>query len=409
MSALGDDVEHVVGAGNCAGCGGCALLSQRVRMGLDDDGFLRPKVNQLETKDAESSSTDRHESRMFRNLCPGVIVRAREIDGSKHHHIFGDYMGAWQGWASRDDFRSLGASGGVISALADWMLQTGRASTVIGSAGATEQRSQTRTIRMNNRGEVLDASGSRYAPSANLAEMGGSAGEVLVGKPCEATACYQYHSAIGTPSENFPIVFSFFCAGTPSQRATDELIQSLGVDIEDVHSVRYRGNGWPGDFVVTTVDGAQHRLSYEQSWGEHLGRNLQPRCKICVDGTGGHSDIAIGDFWTTDASGYPIFSEGEGNSVVIARTNRGLGLVLEAEEDGVLTLGDISLDQVAQTQPLQTERALTVTGRIVGKRLAHKPTPKYRGYRKTSLAIRHIYINARAAAGMFLRTTRIKA
>src|SRR5258708_16493215 len=111
---------------------------------------------------------------------------------------------------------------------------------------------------------------------------------------------------------------TFFCAGTPSTRGTLDLLSSLGVAPDQVGAVRYRGNGWPGKFSVTSRDGTNAKsMSYPDSWGRLAGyRPL--RCHLCPDGLGQSADISCGDAWERFTD-----TPDPGRSIVIVRTERG--------------------------------------------------------------------------------------
>src|SRR3546814_13039976 len=61
-------------------------------------------------------------------------------------------------------------------------------------------------------------------------------------------------------------------------------------------------------------------MSYERSWGDHLSREVQFRCKICPDAVGGTADIACADAWYGGEGGYPPFAEKDGRSLIMARS-----------------------------------------------------------------------------------------
>jgi coenzyme F420 hydrogenase subunit beta len=401
---LDEAVERVVENGNCTGCGACALISPRVSMVLDEQGFMRPLLAEPVIHD--SRDNERFELGAFRKVCPGRTLRARRQTGYLRHAIFGSYVAAWQAFASDPEIRHAGSSGGVLTAISIWLVESGRTKAVVGSAVSQERSSQTVPVRISSKQEALRSAGSRYAPVSNLPAMKPSSAEnALVGKPCEVSAAHQYFEYKEMPEGERPILLSFFCAGTPSQHATDQLIEELGLEIQNVSSVRYRGNGWPGQFEVTSSKGEKRQLSYEESWGQHLGRQLQSRCQICPDGTGGHADVAVGDFWAADSRGFPIFEDAKGNSVLIARTVRGKELILEAEKQGVISLSPVDLDEVARVQPLQVDRKRTLAGRMVGRLAAGKTVPYYSGYGLSGLASGIPVRTARAAVGTFLRAS----
>jgi coenzyme F420 hydrogenase subunit beta len=402
-SRLERAVGTVVRNDNCSGCGGCALLSDRISVSLSGEGFLRPTVAATPTPPQE----DRAEARLFNRVCPGSRLVAPADPRPRDSRTFGPYVEAWEAWATDPEVRNAGSSAGVLTALTTWLVESGRAPGVTGAASDDTHPSRTVPVRITTRAEALASSGSRYAPVGTVSRYSAQArGDALVGKPCEVSAARQLNEALGIPAELAPIRLTFFCAGTPSQRATDKLSASLGVEADDAISLRYRGNGWPGEFTVVGSDGTVGRTSYDDSWGKHLGRDLQWRCKICPDGTGADGDVSVGDYWRADEAGYPIFEDAEGSSVVIARTRRGLALVEAAIAEGVITASPIALEGVAAIQPLQRERRRTLLGRLLGRVSAGKKIPHFRGYGLVTLARSDTTGNIRAARGTFRRSRR---
>lgn len=394
---LDKEVRRVVENGNCTGCGGCAwLFPDLVSMSLDDSGFLRPRVQSRGT---------RGQAQSFKRVCPGVLVDQARDASASNHPVFGPYVSAWQGWSDDDKLRELGSSGGVLSAISSWLLAEAPTRNIVATAADPVNPIRSVALQLRSREDIEASAGSRYAPVSNLPLLGKPAAEdVFVGKPCEVVAARAGLKETGTDGQ--PVMLSFFCAGTPSQHATDELVGTLSGADRAPAEVRYRGNGWPGSFTVRDDDGVVASMSYHDSWGGHLGRALQMRCKLCPHGTGSHADIAVGDFWESDENGYPVFAEGEGNSVVIARTQRGHELIMRARSQGVLVLAPLDLDDVQGVQPLQVKRMRTLVGRMAGRVLAGKRVPTYRGFRLVHLATSSPLQTMRAAAGMWLRTIR---
>lgn len=394
-------ISRVVDRGNCSGCGACTLIDDRVRMDIAKDGFLRPTV-----ADHAEVRADPQGVELFHQVCPGVGVRAPKRDPrSRVDEVFGTYLEVWEAWASDADIRFRGSSGGVLTALSAWLLETGQAQGVVASAAASSAPSRTVPVTITSRAEALGSAGSRYGPVANLEQAAlGATDHVIVGKPCEISALAQMNEAMGIEEVAGPVRLSFFCAGSPSQHATDELVDFLGFVREDVASLRYRGDGWPGRFTVTDTAGREAGLSYDESWGHHLGRNLQWRCKTCVDGTGGHADIAVGDYWRAGPDGYPLFDDDDGVSVVIARTARGEKILQDARAQGVIVMRPLELSKVAAIQPLQVDRKYTLVGRLSARWLALKPPPKYEGYGLLRISRARWRANVRALIGTLKRS-----
>ncbi|MDF1706235.1 MAG: Coenzyme F420 hydrogenase/dehydrogenase, beta subunit C-terminal domain [Aeromicrobium sp.] len=399
---LAASVNRVVDNDLCSGCGVCSLISARISVAPDGPkGFMRPTVAGAPTTE------DKSEALTFLKVCPGSEITA-PAPAEHHHEVFGRYVSVWQGWAADPELREAGSSGGVITALNMWLISSGQVQDVVCSAADKSTPSRTVPVTITNRAEALEASGSRYAPVANGAAYRGTADSVFVGKPCEVSAVSQLETATGADIQDIPFKISFFCAGTPSQEATDRLVSKLGVSPRDVDKLRYRGNGWPGEFTVSDTVGASGSMSYEDSWGRNLGRDVQWRCRPCIDGTGGHADIAVGDYWAADDKGFPVFENSDGNSVVIARTARGHESLMRAANHGVIWLDQLDLNSLTSVQPLQAVRRRGMLGRLIGSVIAGGRVPRYIGYQMALSAIRHPVLFVRQVVGTARRLTQRK-
>jgi len=399
---ISSGAAEVVASGNCSGCGLCSLLDPSLEMALDGEGFSRPAST-------GGASIARGEAAYdaFSQGCPGRKVISPREERPERDPLFGSFHSVWEAWATDEETRHAGSSGGTITALAAWLVETGRAAQVTGVQAKPERPSRTIPVTIGSRAGLMKSAGSRYAPVSALDNpnviLPGSA---VVGKPCEASAI-RVASDLLLPEANRPIILSFFCAGVPSQLATDSLVRSFGLDPESLASMRYRGDGWPGDFVATDHVGETGRMPYDESWGKVLGPTMQWRCKICVDGVGESADIVAGDFWRSDERGYPIFDDGNGISVLIARTARGHKILTEARSDGVLTASALDITKLYSVQPFQVERRQTLFGRLLGARLAGARVPRYKGFGLLALGLTRPYRRLiRPTLGSFVRTRR---
>ncbi len=390
---LASAVEDVVSSGRCTGCGACSRLDSRLDLALDSNGFARPRLGVGPARPPRQQAT---RANTFRQMCPGIVVAAPQ---APRHQLFGAALGVWQAWATDRSARFEGSSGGAITALNQWLLATGRVTQVFGVSAREGRPTQSAPAVASDSAQALKLSGSRYAPSPSLARGEVFRGDtVVVAKPCEASAVRGLQE-----DGEAPVLISFFCAGVPSQKATDRLAAELGVPVEQAQELRYRGRGWPGNFTVRAADGTEASVTYDESWGKALGPTVQWRCKLCPDGVGEAADIVAGDYWESDERGYPVFAEGDGRSVVIARTPRGLRILEDAFAAGVIAGEPLSLDELTPVQPLQVERRTVLLGRLLGARMARVPVPRYRGFGLWRLALRHPVRNARAAKGTLTR------
>ncbi|MDA8746854.1 Coenzyme F420 hydrogenase/dehydrogenase, beta subunit C-terminal domain [Litoreibacter sp.] len=373
LSQHSDVTDRIVSADLCTGCGACAALApKRVAMAMDDAGFLRPK---------RFGGLSRKQAGRIMKVCPGR-GQAAPTPEAQQSVLWGGYHSVMQGWAHDADLRFAGASGGALSALCVWLLESGQVDGVVQIAADAENPMGNRTVVSRTRCDVLAAAASRYAPSAPLLEvpelLETGSRYAFVGKPCDVAALRKWARLDTRVDQAFPVMVSFFCAGVPSQKGAEQIASSLGVAAQDVTAFRYRGQGWPGKTVVKDREGTDHAMTYHESWGGVLSKYVQPRCRICADGTGMSADIAFADAWETDADGYPLFEEQDGRSLIVARNSHGARLLDQAIEADQIVAVPLAIEDVAAMQTGQVRRRSELFGRLVGRVLAGLPIPQYR-------------------------------
>jgi len=279
--------------------------------------------------------------------------------------------------------RFEGSSGGFISALLIHALQIGLVDRVVHVG--PDPGAPTRNITAISRSpqEVLMRAGSRYTASSPLAQIDEILAEggrlAFVGKPCDVSALRQFARTDARVDAHVALMLSFFCGGIPSHDGVGRILKTMGASPEAVTAFRYRGQGWPGTARAIMADGAIHEMTYAVSWGEHLSKEVQFRCKICPDAVGGVADIACADAWYGDEEGYPSFEEEEGRSLVITRTEAGDRLLGGAIATGAVAIESLEPDEIVRMQPFQARRKRLVLARSAALPLTLQPAPRMRG------------------------------
>lgn len=373
-------LERVVRGRLCSGCGLCASLGDgAVKMALKPPGFARPVQTAPLTAEAERS---------IAAACPGSVVAPWA--GAQVDPLWGPSLAIFTGNATDPEVRHAGSSGGVLSALAIHALATGLADRIVHVAMDEASPTLNRIQRSVDAAQVIEAAGSRYAPASPLAaivaevERGGRF--VFIGKPCDVGALRQLASLDPRVDAAVPVMLSFFCAGTPSQAGTDRILDRLGADKARLTSFRYRGDGWPGFATAIETDGKRRRMSYADSWGDILSKEVQFRCKICPDAVGGVADIACADAWYGGESGYPAFDEAEGRSLVMVRSTAGAALLDAARAAGTIETAPLAIGEIIKMQPHQARRKRLVASRIAAATVLGQPRPVVAGLRVAEAA-----------------------
>ena len=344
-------------------------------MALDGKGFLRPHLNDRPTL-AEDDLIDQ--------VCPAARLNC-STETRVDDPTWGKILSLCTGHASDSELRFKGASGGALSALLQHLLSSGSADYVL-HVGPNLQAPLLNAVGESRcRDAIVARAGSRYAPSAPLADIVERLEKeerfVFVGKPCDVAALRMYLAREGTNAHKVVLMVSFLCGGVPSERGARALLSRMGVAEEELSGFRYRGHGWPGRATATTKDGRESSLSYSEAWGSVLSHHVQLRCKICPDGTGRFADIVFGDAWFGDERGYPSFEDREGRSLIVVRTDAGRRALADAVQNSSVELEPLPVKALELMQPFQARRTRLTMARILALKLMGRKVPRYRGLR----------------------------
>lgn len=368
-------VADVVSSRLCVGCGICEPVCPQSRVRIIDrvsDGN-RPSVaagdcgNCTACVDVCPSVATVPESELFsKSLLP-------EVAG------YGIVLEAWEGHAADPEIRDQGSSGGALTALALFALESGRMEAVAHIGQAVKAPFENETFLSRSRSDLLSRVGSRYAPASacsRLKEIESSAKPVaFIGQPSEVSAIRKAMGVRPGLRSKIGVTLSFFCAGSPAMKGTLDIIQRHGVNPNEVDRLRYRGRGWPGHFEVFRRGETESciKLTYRESWGfvqayRPLSVHLWP------DGTGEDADISCGDPWYTEPK-----PGDEGSSLVVVRTERGREFLKAAREAGYLQLTPAETWKLERSQEGLIRKRGSVWGRLLALRLLGAPVPKFPG------------------------------
>ena len=178
-------------------------------------------------------------------------------------------------------------------------------------------------------------------------------------------------------NKNIIYLISFFCAGVPSENANRKLLDHLRTNEQECRHLTYRGEGWPGFATAIDDNGNKHSMSYNDSWGKILGRDINKFCRFCMDGIGEFADISCGDAWYMEEDGTPDFNEHDGRNITFSRTKKGDELLKMCVKDGALIAESYEISNLKYIQKYQYERRSQVYSRVLGMKLCGRKTPYY--------------------------------
>lgn len=366
---LGEIVEN----GLCIGCGLCRSIAgaNRVDMVMTPEGRERPVARR---------ALDKSTLGKINAVCPGTRIAgpppAQMNDAALTDTVWGPVERLVLGSAADTTVRFVGSGGGTLTALGQFLLDTGRVKFVLHVAASRSMPMRTERKLSFDAASVLEGAGSRYGPAATLVDFNDilDRGEpfALIAKPCDVTAVRNLARLDRRIDEHLRYALAFVCGGASDLTKSEQVLQRFGLDENELTLFRYRGHGNPGLNRIETKDGRAFEISYRQLWEDEDKWMIQPRCKICPDAIGQVADMAVSDSWL---NGGPAV-EDEALNGIIVRTKRGLELFDAAVEAGVLEIKrESGVAEIGELQSHQVRKRRAVWARLTGMAIAGKPVP----------------------------------
>jgi coenzyme F420 hydrogenase subunit beta len=372
-------LEAIVEGGLCIGCGLCQALAgaDKIQIVLTPEGRERPVARQ---------PLDQATLERINATCPGTRVEgAAHVDGAAHGEgpaathdlVWGPAQHLAIGYAGDPDVRFRASTGGVLTALGQFLLASGRAKFILHVAASGTEPMRTERRLSFDAASVLEGAGSRYGPAAPLVDFTALLDRAepfaLIAKPCDIAAVRNLARIDPRVDRYLRYALTFVCGGASDLTKSEEVVSKFGIRPDELSMFRYRGNGNPGPTRLTTRDGRSFELTYQEMWSDEATWGIQPRCKICPDAIGESADIAASDVWP---GGGPS-GEDEGFNGIIVRTARGLELYQAALAAGAIVAepGDLSFRDFDRFQPHQVRKKRAVWARLAGMRAAGQPVP----------------------------------
>lgn len=344
-------------------CCGCGLCNNFCKGQINNQGFFRPSEELFKT-DFDFS------------VC--YVNQLRKMVNSK---FWGEYQSIYYSWSNDNDIRKRASSGGTLTQISQFLIENNIVDYVVQIKQNRNSLIKTEVVYSNSDDEIKMCSGSRYTSSASLINLLNNLDfkkkYAVIGKPCDIKVLRSYLDINPELQKNIVYLFTFFCGGTPSYDSNKKLLKSMNLCEDSLQYFSYRGNGWPGKTTGISNDGVKSEMEYEESWGEILGRELQPICRFCWDGVGSAADISCGDGWYVE-NDRPSFAEQEGRNIIFSRTDKGeelLKMLIDCNKLHVEEVTDKSI--LNKMQPGQFMRKTAMFSRVFAMKVMNVSVPKY--------------------------------
>lgn len=366
-------LSEIVENGLCIGCGLCRSIAgaSAIDMVMTPEGRERPVARQ---------ALDKSTLIRINAICPGTRIagppQAQMSKAALTDPVWGPAERLVLGSAGDPTARFVGSGGGVLTALGQFLLSSGRVKFVLHVAASRSMPMRTERRLSFDAASVLESAGSRYGPAAPLVDFSEilDRGEpfALIAKPCDITAVRNLARHDRRVDEHMRYALAFVCGGASDLTKSEQVLQRFGLTEDELALFRYRGHGNPGPNRIETKDGRAFQISYRQLWEDEDKWMIQPRCKICPDAIGQVADIAVSDAWL---NGGPAAEDEPLNGIVV-RTRRGLELFDAAVAAGALEIKrETDIAEISELQSHQVRKRRAVWARLKGMATAGKPVP----------------------------------
>lgn len=322
-------------------------------------------------------------------VCPGRGIPYPELfdhlQRQPRNWLIGPCLDVWTGNAAEPEIRGRGASGGVISRVLIYLLESGQIDgAVVLRQGLHTPEAAAPTIA-RNRSEVLAAAQSVYAVTPVLTilpEMEKFEGRLaFVGLPEQVTALRLLQAAGNSAAKKVVFIAGPYTGTNMYAGAVRAFLRSRGVrDSVPIKSLQWRAGEWPGYLQVETADGRVFKalkFYYNYLIPFYISRN----CQIIPDFTNEATDLSVGDAWS------PAFEKmGGGHSIIVARSEKARAVLTEMRSAHLVELSPIALDQaLAMHGHMLDFKKRGSFLRMEAQRRRRIPIPEY-GYHPAQIA-----------------------
>jgi coenzyme F420-reducing hydrogenase beta subunit len=352
--------KEIVHSGLCIGCGSCVAQQEKeeARMSFDSYGQLKPIGN----KDWYNTK-----ARTFTRICPFSPrswnedqLAANLYPAALHINPFiGRFQEAYVGYASEDNFRMEGSSGGMVTWVATELLRKGMVdgiAHVIATDNPAEEGRYFKYTISRSVEDIKAGAKSRYYP----VEMSGILNSIknvpgryaVIGIPCFIKAVHLLRREDPLFRERIKYTLGLFCGHMKSARFVESFAWQMNVPVHKVQQVEFRKKypDRPANWYnakLTLKNGIEVNRDWfhlaDGDWG--AGFFMNHACNYCDDVVAETADISFGDAWVE-----PYSSDGKGTNVVIVRSDEMQHLITNGINTNRLNLQAVDSSFVERTQ-----------------------------------------------------------
>lgn len=336
------NIEFIIKNALCTACGACAgvCAQKAILMTRNPAGFLVPEIDKSLCNSCGKCT----------RVCPSNAENEYDLPSD----IFkGDVIESYAGFATSAEIRFSSQSGGIVTALLTYLIDSNKIDGTIVNKFDCKKNEPVSFCATNNE-EILQSVGSYYSQTSVCKTITENSDKKLaaVVLGCQTESINLLTKNLNRKRPEYLI--GLICVGQNSNRMVTDLIKESDYkpDKEKILKFRFRdkeAGGWPGNVMIRTSENKyvvpkKKRLILKSVYESH-------RCITCYDQMNVFSDIVCGDPW-----GINVEEKKKGWTIVVARTEKGHQLLLDAENAGYIKITKVPIKKIVEGQTIDTRQ-----------------------------------------------------
>ena len=326
--------KNVVNAGICFGCGACVAMDQSEESEMvDSDTGPIP----LFTGNADFCID-------LKDVCPGYgcdypSLYKKHYSKLPENWLLGNLEKVRVGHAKDESIRQLGASGGVLTRVLIYMLESGEVDAVIVAEQGSPTPLQARFKIVTTREEIINCAQSIYIQVSmldSLKLLEPNKRYAMVCLPDQSAALRSMQHLGNERALQIKYVVGPYVGTSLQPGALKAFLRSNKVDKnDDVLSLKWRAGEWPGYLEIRTKSGRVIR-SKKVYYNYLIPFFITQGSLQSMDFVNEFADLSVGDAWSPKYE-----KEGGGFSVVVTRTGAMERIIEEMIDANLLSASEI--------------------------------------------------------------------
>jgi coenzyme F420 hydrogenase subunit beta len=340
------DITEVVNNMLCHSCGSCfaACGHDCITYNTTSAGYLFPKIDY----DACTNCG------LCFDVCPGDHFTDRLQEKTIEDPFVGTILSSYVGKATNERIYKNSQSGGVVTAILKYLLESKQISAAIVTSMNMNSDSYSEARIVTTVNELIEAQKSKYVPTAINAlmqEVEKIDGRVaLVGLSCHMHGLENLLT-IRRKLKNKIIKIGLICDRVMTSASVDFLSQKITNN--KIKNFVFRdtlNTSYPGDITVTESTG-KIKILDKKSRMIMKDYFTPARCLLCFDKMNIYADIVVGD-----PHGIQGVDRINGESLVLIRTESGKEILKKAVESNEILVRPLPVDKALQGQNIDAKR-----------------------------------------------------